>query len=108
MLEAASLVIDHEDAPRCAAKLIWTRMAHTVSDERCAASCDASAIDLERDIGQLDDCPGVIGFAAEEDDVKNDVTSSGLCTTHGWPMAIARVVWHYSKSDRPVTADFPK
>ena len=51
---------------------------------------------------------GVIGFAAEEDDVKNDVTSSGLCTTHGWPMAIARVVWHYSKSDRPVTADFPK
>ena len=25
---------------------------------------------------------GVIGFAAEEDDVKNDVTSSGLCTIH--------------------------
>ena len=108
MLEAASLVIDHEDTPRCAAKLIWTRMAHTVSDERCAASCDASAIDLERDIGNSTIATGGLGFAADEDDVKNDVTSSGLCTTHGWPMAIARVVWHYSKSDRPVTADFPK
>ena len=96
MLEAASLVLDHRGASGCAVKFIWTRMPHAVSEERCAASCDASAIEHERGIGRLH---GGRGFAAKTDNVENGVSCGAICGRCTHRLSKPQVGWYFMTAD---------
>ena len=96
MLEAASLVLDHRGASGCAVKLIWTRMLHAVSEDRCAASCDASAIEHERGIGRLH---GGRGFAAKTDNVENGVSCGAICGRCTHRLSKPQVGWYFMTAD---------
>ena len=96
MLEAASLVLDHRGASGCAVTLIWTRMLHAVSEERCAASCDASAIEHERGIGRLH---GGRGFAAKTDNVENGVSCGAICGRCTHRLSKPQVGWYFMAAD---------